>query len=124
MAYSSDETGISQVYVQPFPALDKRFQISPSGGNESVWSRDSRRLFYRGSAALWAVSVGPRETFEAGIPKPLFEDRYSNKALTHTGYDVASDGRFLVMGRDSLQTEVMTVVLNWFTELERLVPTP
>jgi len=123
LAYSADESGVSQVYVQPFPALDKRFQISPSGGNESVWSKDSRQLFYRDSGAVWAVSVAPGESIEAGIPERLFEDPYTNKALTHTGYDVASDGRFLVMGRDSLRTEVMAVVQNWFTELERLVPT-
>jgi len=77
-----------------------------------------------GAGAMWAVSVGPGETFEAGLPERLFDDWYSNKAPTHTGYDVASDGRFLVLGRDSLQTEAMMVIQNWFTGLERLVPTP
>jgi Tol biopolymer transport system component len=122
LAYTSDETGISQVYVQPFPGLDARFPISSSGGAEPVWARDGRRLFYRGNGTMWAVSVDPAETFEAGLPQPLFEDRYQNKAPAHTGYDVDRDGRFLVIGDDSPQNETLTVILNWTEELKRLVP--
>ncbi len=123
LAYTSDESGISQVYVQPFPDLDARFPISTSGGSEAVWARDGRRLFYRSDTTMWAVSVEPGETFEAGVPEPLFEDRYARKAASHTGYDVGRDGRFLVIGDDSPQNETMTVILNWTEELKRLVPT-
>jgi hypothetical protein len=51
------ETGVSQAYVQPFPALDRRFQMSPSDGNDAVWPRAGRRWFYRAAGAMWAVSV-------------------------------------------------------------------
>ena len=122
LAYTSDEAGISQVYVQPFPDLDARFPISPSGGSEPVWERDGRRLFYRGNGTMWAVSVEAGEIFEAGLPEPLFEDLYDNKGITHTGYDVDRDGRFLVIGNDSPQNETMTVILNWTEELRRQVP--
>ena len=124
LAYASDEAGISQVYVQPLPDLGARFQISSSGGGEPVWSRDGRRLFYRGDGAMWAVLVAPGDTFDPGVPERLFDDRFDNKAPNHTGYDVDSDGRFLVIGNASPQAELLTVVLNWFDELERLVPTP
>jgi eukaryotic-like serine/threonine-protein kinase len=124
LAYASDEAGISQVYVQPFPDLDARFQLSSSGGGEPVWSRDGSRLFYRGDGSMWAVSIAPGDTFDASVPERLFDDRFDNKALTHTGYDVDPDGRFLMIGYASPQEELLTVVLNWFDELERLVPTP
>jgi Tol biopolymer transport system component/predicted Ser/Thr protein kinase len=124
LAYTSNEAGISQVYVQPFPDLDARAQVSSSGGGEPVWSRDGRRLFYRGDGAMWAVSVAPGDTFDPGVPERLFDDRFDNKAPTHTGYDVDPDGRFLVVGYASPQEELLTVVLNWHQELKRLVPIP
>ena len=110
--------------MQPFPDLDARFQISSSGGGEPVWSRDGRRLFYRGNGAMWAVSVAAGDTFDPGVAERLFVDRFDNKAPSHTGYDVGPDGRFLVIGHASPQTELLTVVLNWFQELKRLVPVP
>jgi hypothetical protein len=122
LAYLSDETGISQVYVQPYPSLDARFLISNSGGSEPVWSRDGRRLFYRVDGVLWSASIAPGPTFTAGIPERVFEGRYQNKAVTHTGYDVGPDGRFLVIGSSSPQAEVLSVILNWTEELTRLVP--
>jgi hypothetical protein len=119
----SDEAGIPQVYVQPFPALDARFLISKSGGAEPVWSRDGRRLFYRADSVMWSVSIAPGETFKAGIPERLFDGRgHQNKAVTHTGYDVAADGRFLVIGDNSPRAEVLTVIQGWFEELKRIVP--
>lgn len=123
LAYMSDETGIPQIYVQPFPALDARFLISKSGGQEPVWSRDGRRLLYRADGVMWSVSIAPGEAFKPGIAERVFDGRYENKAVTHTGYDVAPDGRFLVIGNSSSQAEALMVILNWTEELKRLVPT-
>lgn len=89
-----------------------------------MWSRDGSRLFYRGDGSMWAVSIAPGGTFDAGVAERLFDDRFDNKSPTHTGFDVDSDGRFLMVGHASPQEELLTVVLNWFQELERLVPTP
>jgi len=72
---------------------------------------------------MWAVSVAPGDTFDRGVPERLVDDRFDNKSPTHTGYDVDPDGRFLMIGHASPQEELLTVVLNWFDELERLVPT-
>lgn len=120
--------------VVPGEALAERLARGPIPSDEALEiakkiaeafeEAHEQGIVHRGSEAFWAVAVGPGETFEAGIPERLFEDRYSNKAFSHTGYDVASDGRFLVMGRDSQEAEPMVVIQNWLTELERLVPTP
>lgn len=71
---------------------------------------------------MWSVSIAPGATFTPGIPERLFAGRYQNKAVTHTGYDVGPDGRFLVIGNSSPQAEVLTVIQGWFEELTRLVP--
>ena len=48
MAYVSDESGKSEVYVRPFPDVDKgKWQVSTSGGDSPLWSPDGRELFYR-----------------------------------------------------------------------------
>lgn len=69
-----------------------------------------------------SVSIAPGETFRPGIPERVFDGRYQNKAVTHTGYDVGPDGRFLVIGNSSPQAESLTVIQGWFEELTRLVP--
>jgi hypothetical protein len=122
MAYVSDENGATQVYVQPYPALDSRFPISPAGGSEPVWSRDGTQLFYRNGSDLWAVSIGTGEAFEAGLPAQVIDLGAPGKGATHTSYDVASDSRFLIIGDEIQASEALTVILNWTEELKRLVP--
>ena len=47
MAYTSDESGKSEIYVRPFPDVDKgKWQVSTSGGGSPLWSPDGRELFY------------------------------------------------------------------------------
>lgn len=68
---------------------------------DRVWSRDGRKLFYRGSGKLMAVDVAIGESFSASVPVPVFEDRFlSTMGDTHTNYDIARDGtRFLMVAR-------------------------
>jgi serine/threonine-protein kinase len=129
VSYSSNESGRDEVYVQPFPSLAGKWQVSIGGGSQPVWSRKGNELFYRGEGAFMAVRILPGETFSAGPPQKLFEDRYFNKGAGHGGYDVAPDGRFLVVKNVSAtrQTETGTpaslvVVLNWLEELKARVP--
>jgi len=124
MAYVSDENGTPQVYVQPYPALNSRVLISPAGGSEPVWSRDGTQLFYRNGSDLWAVSIGTGESVDPGLPTRVIDLRAPGKGATHTSYDVASDGRFLIIGDELQASEALTVVLNWTEELKRLVPVP
>src|SRR4029077_11465276 len=57
LAYLSDETGRNEVYVQPFPGSGHRVRTSTAGGEEPIWSRDGRELFYFKDADLMAVKV-------------------------------------------------------------------
>ena len=118
LSYVSDESGASQVYVQSFPELGFRAQVSVAGGSQPRWRRDGKELFYLAAdRKLMAVKVRATPTsFEAGVPVALFD-------LPNEGsrYDVAADGqRFLITrGVRELGPSPMTVVLNWMAGLKK-----
>ena len=124
IAYISDKDGKFQVYVQPYPAMDRVWQISDDFGEEPIWSPKGDELFYRNGDKWMVVSISTEPDFSAGTPQVLFEGPYNN--VPGISYDVAPDGqRFLVLQPeyDDSQVRELHVVLNWFEELKRLVPT-
>lgn len=129
LAYFSTETGRDEVYVRAYPSLEGKTQISTGGGRQPVWSKKGDELFFRGEGAMMAVRVGSAAPLSVSAPRKLFEDRYYNKGGTHTGYDVARDGRFLMV-KDPTASQAATqantlpqtnfiVVVNWFEELKQ-----
>ena len=125
LAYTSDESGRTEVLVQSFPEPGGRTQISTSGGTEPVWSRDGRELFYLNGDAMMAVEIRTSPTFSAGAPRMLFEGRFVRSANTVASYDVSADGqRFLRVQpmHPDPPTDRIQVTLNWFEEVKRLVP--
>ena len=72
MAYTSDESGRFEVYVQPFPGPGGKWQISTEGGDQPVWAHNGRELFYREENKMMAVEVTTRPAFSARIPALLF----------------------------------------------------
>jgi eukaryotic-like serine/threonine-protein kinase len=124
LAFASDASGRSEIYVQPYPGPGGRLQISTGGGTEPVWSRNGRELFYRSGDKLMAVDIDIRSGFSAGKPKSMFQGLYQPTPVVEANYDVAPDGRFLMIkpgGEEQAPTQV-NVVLNWFEELKRLAP--
>jgi hypothetical protein len=118
-AYQSREAdGRFAVYVQPYPDANRRWRISTGGGTAPVWGRTERELFYLDDAnMLMAVPVqmsGPE--FNAGRPARVFDTRYWGNFYS---YDVARDGRFLMLKSVGQSQASMVVVLNWFEELKR-----
>jgi len=124
LAYVSDESGREEVYVTSFPNLSRREPVSIEGGVEPLWSRDGKELFYRNGDELLAVSVQTHPDLVIGRPAVLFAGPYRlSTDNPSSNYDVAFDGRFLMMESaygDAPPT--VTVVLNWFEELRRLSP--
>jgi Tol biopolymer transport system component len=119
LAYTSDESGEPQVYVQPFPGPGGRTQISVDGGFRPVWARDGRTLFYRKGDKFWSVAVQTSPSFTASRPVLLFEGEFGE------AYDIAPDGqRFLTTRRKEEPTSgrQINVFLGWFDELKRRVP--
>jgi len=125
LAYVSNESGRDEIYVTRFPPSGK-WQISTEGGREPVWSRDGRELFYRNGAKMMAVAISAGPEFSAGKPTLLFEGPYDLKeGPGASNYDVAEDGRFVMIHTEagSAGPAQINLVLNWFEELKRLVPT-
>jgi serine/threonine-protein kinase len=125
LAYTSNESGERQVYVRTFPDVGGgRWQASTEGGQEPIWSRDGRELFYRSrDKKIVSVPVKTEPMFELGTRKILFEDMYV-KRYQHSNYDIHPDNkRFVMIKPPTLASAEMIVVLNWFEELKRLVPT-
>jgi serine/threonine-protein kinase len=128
LAYASDESGRWEIYVQPYPGPGGKWQISTEGGTEPVWNPNGRELFYRSGDKMMAVDVTTQPGFSAGRPRMLFEaGMYLPTPATHQNYDVSPDGqRFLMLKPGEQQGQAATqinVVLNWFEELKRRVPT-
>jgi Tol biopolymer transport system component len=127
IAYASDESGRSEIYVQPFPSLEGKWQLSNDGGGHPVWARNGRELFYRNGNKMMVVEVSTQPNWSAGVPETIFEGQYYTGGDGNTYYDVAPDGQRFLMIKVSEEQEAVTqinVVLNWFEELKRLVPTP
>ncbi len=127
LAYLSNESGRYEVYVQPYPGPGGKWQISTEGGTEPVWNPNGRELFYRSGDKMMAVDIATQPGFAAGKPKVLFEGQYLPTPATFPNYDVAPDGQRFLMLKPIEQAQAaptqINVVLNWFEELKRRVPT-
>jgi eukaryotic-like serine/threonine-protein kinase len=127
MAYLSNETGDMEIYVRPFPDVNRgKWQVSTNGGQEPRWSSNGRELFYRSGDAMMAVAVETKPTFKAGVPETLFQDTYYS-SYGHN-WDISPDGkRFLMVkgtnaASESAMLQRFNIVLNWFEELKQRVP--
>jgi hypothetical protein len=123
IAYGSDESGQSEIYVRPYPGPGGKWQISTEGGVHVLWSRDGKEIFYRNGSKFMSVPVTLAPEFTMGRPRLLFEGPY---VLVGQGsYDVSSDGqRFLVLEPVEKELEPLThlnVVLNWFEDVKQRV---
>jgi len=121
VAYQSDTTGRSEIFVTPFKGPKTRTQISRSGGAEPLWSPNGRELFYLNGDKMMVVDVATDAVFSAGPPRVLFEGKYIASPNNTTGYDVSKDGnRFLRVQPVNAEapTTQIDIVLNWFEELK------
>ena len=126
LAYVSNESGRNEIYVQSYPGLAGKWQISTEGGQEPVWNPNGRELFYRSGDKMMSVGINMKPDFSAGKPKVLFEGQYLRTPGQSPNYDVSRDGKRFLMLKPSDSAEAaptqINVVLNWFEELKRRVP--
>jgi dipeptidyl aminopeptidase/acylaminoacyl peptidase len=118
IAYTSDESGEPQVYLQQFPEAQHKMQVSTAGGGMARWRRDGRELFYIAlDDRLMAVTLREgRDWLDALAPVPLFRTRVGGplQANSKQQYMVAPDGeRFLMNGIAEEVAPPLTVVVNW-----------
>ena len=128
IAYASDESGKSEVYVQPFPGPGPKVQISNGGGYDPVWRRSGGELYYRAGKTMMVVSIATAPDIRISAPKQLWEGSYSDGSgsscgmpgVSSSNYDVTRDGQRFLMIRDEDSSPPSTrivVALNWAEEL-------
>lgn len=121
LAYASVVSDRGQVHVAKLPEGHPTSQISVDGGRNPRWSKNGRELFYRNANRLMAVDVTVSgSTLIAGRPRPLLERDVYEVDPGEPHYDVAVDGRFLMMLRGRPDgPERLNVIQGWRTEVER-----
>jgi Tol biopolymer transport system component len=130
MAYHSTLSGQAEVYVERYPQLGNRQPISTGGGRLPLWSPDGRELFFSSldGQQMFSVPVQqPGTTFVAGRQRLLFELSMLRQEAGNRTYDIAPDGRFVIIrsGQSEAAGDTpsdMILVQNWFPELTRRVP--
>ena len=124
IAFTSDRSGQDEVYVKPYPSEGGIVPISADGGTEPMWGSNGKELFYRNGDKMMVVSIETEPTLKAETPRLLFEGSYTyGYGGWPASYDISPDGQqFLMIKADEEELQI-NIVLNWFEELKRLVPT-
>ncbi len=120
LAYSSDESGRNEIYLQSYPDGKNRSVVSNGGGTQPRWSPDGKELFYVTGDAVVAVAVRADGSF--GAPRRLFDRSNFQLNYRYQSYQASPDGkRFLMIRRDEGSVpRQLNVILNWSGEAERL----
>jgi Tol biopolymer transport system component len=118
VAYTSNESGVSEIYVVPFPPSEEggKWMVSRGGGVQPRWNRDGKELFYISpDSKMMSVEVSTHPAFQTGVPRSLFVTDLVDTGIRSgpMSWDVAPDGnRFLIISDSSTDSSV-TVILNW-----------
>jgi Tol biopolymer transport system component len=127
VAYQSRISGQTEIYAERYPELGDRQTISTGGGRLPLWSRDGQELFFSSAdgQSMLVVAVQSGTTLVAGRPKVLFESSMFAQGLGVRPYDLAPNGRFVIIrsgqpepGDSTAQNLVF--VQNWLDELKHL----
>ena len=118
-AYTSNESGKYEVYVQSFPPSGNKWPISSGGGVLPKWPGNGQELFYLTlDGKVMAVDVKTESVFESGTPKQLFQTDI--KQRSGLPYDVIPDGsRFLINATADKSNSPVVVVINWTSRLKQ-----
>lgn len=117
LALVSDTTGREEVFLLPASGGGTPLQVSREGGREPVWSRRGDELFFRRGPEMLAARMLGSAPPRIAAPVLLFTGEFDRRPMFHPNYDVAADGRFLMVrgtAPDVTDTRV-AVLLNWAT---------
>ena len=118
LAFTSDESGSSEVYVRAFPGPGPRYLVSAGGGTGARWNPRGGEIFYLSQDSLVAVPVRPRPgALELTRGRGLFANPFAPVNF-HAPYDVAPDGTWFVFvgTKGGGETGSFRLVHNWFDQ--------
>jgi eukaryotic-like serine/threonine-protein kinase len=115
VAYVSNESGPSEVYVRSFADPAQTAQVSKGGGSEPAWARDGQELFYRAGDRLMGATVQLGDQVRVASPRVVFSAAYERGTLDRANYDVMPGGRFVFVRAAERPSAAgdLHVVLNW-----------
>jgi Tol biopolymer transport system component len=122
IAYGSNESSQTEVYVTSFPGATGKWRVSTAGGSWPRWRRDGKEIFFLSldNSKLMAADVDSRGTqFSVGAERVLFGARWRPGA--RYSYDIAPDGQRII-GATLIEPPTpapATLVVNWLSELKR-----
>ena len=124
VAYTSDQTGQPEIWLRSFADAGSPLRISPDGGRDAVWAPDGGELFYRNGSRMMAVKLAPAasdaSTLRGESPEQLFEGGF--EPSSQRAFDVAPDGRFLMIATPTRESATSIVLVrNWGEQIKELV---
>jgi hypothetical protein len=135
LAYAAPEPGTSrnQVFVQPWPSLDRRWQVSIDGGGSPKWTRDGQELLYTSNVGtdtlsgaavrrVFAVPVSTGPPFVVGTPEPLFDAEFGETTPLRA-WDASADGSTIygvTGGSIAAPPDEPRILMNWLPTLRAL----
>jgi dipeptidyl aminopeptidase/acylaminoacyl peptidase len=127
IAFTSNESGRNEIYVQAMPPVTVYKKVSINGGSSPRWSHDGEELFFVSrDAEMMAVDTTLDPVNSPGVPHRLFQLKrevpIDLQDSPYSPYDVRPDGQqFLIFMRTErrAQDAPITVVLNWWAELRQ-----
>ncbi|HLE31006.1 MAG TPA: protein kinase [Bacteroidota bacterium] len=120
IAYTSEESGKPEIYVQPFPSGEGKWRLSNGGGQNPCWGPDGRRVYFEREDEIFVVPIRVEqgESLSPGREELVYTAPGLNR------FDVSPDGRSLVIDQRIIRPgqRELKIVLNWFEELKKKVP--
>jgi dipeptidyl aminopeptidase/acylaminoacyl peptidase len=111
LAYASDVTGQSEIYVRRLDGTGAPIRVSSSGGGQPLWKRDGRELFYVSvEPELVAVPVTPGDPPQFGRPESLFPTRFED--TSDRQYDASLDGQRFVLNQPAATAVIPPIVVT------------
>ena len=124
LAYRSDESGDSEIYVRSYPGPGGKWQISTAGGAVPKWSSDGKQLLYRteDNQIMFVTYTASGDSFHADKPQLWSPGQFSDR-LGAVNFDLSPDGKRVVVLRvpasENQPITKVTFVFNFFDELQR-----
>jgi Tol biopolymer transport system component len=119
VAYTSNESGTDEVYVQSFPKPTQKYRVSINGGRSPRWRPDGKELYYVSpEKMLIAVSVNETSKITFGVPQKLFKadiGSYTNM------YSVLDNGQHFLINKWGTNniSQPLQVIVNWKSLLKK-----
>ena len=127
MAYSSDESGASLIYVRAFPDKGAKWQISDSDAAYPMWSRNGHELFFEtlDNRIMVATYTVKSDSFIADKPRLWSENKLTGAVNIAANVDLAPDGKRIIAlmpAPESKESQSHVIfLLNFSDELRRKV---